>query len=115
MGVKTFYKQVRASGAQITFDEVQASIADWFAGLPEMRLHMQVDEVPGAEVREFSTWASRKEDGTEQDDEDVMNGIDRTEQRNTWYTATTMTGRKRNMCSFCAACNYKFQGFKQAG
>lgn len=90
MGIRTFQRSARKGyGVDLSLDECSELKKTWLAAFPEMSDHL----APAVDSY------SRKDD----------------EEGREWYIASTITGRVRRGATYCAACNYPFQGLAADG
>lgn len=109
LSARVLYKQIRMAGLNIPLNEVEKIRQQWFDSFPEMQFHMKPARMSAGEVAKYSNVAYRvSDDGSEELDESPS-------MRSLVYTATNLSGRKRNRCSYTSALNYVFQSLVADG
>lgn len=106
LGVKTFWRNCREQGIQMTIEEAAEARKAWIDAFPEMKYHMKPEEIK----EDAKTLA--KYGGDIDEDEIEIEGSESSRQR---YKATTITGFRRYNCSYNSACNIHFQSVVAEG
>jgi DNA polymerase I-like protein with 3'-5' exonuclease and polymerase domains len=121
LGPATFVAYARNYGVDLTLDEATELREMWFNSFPEMRDHLrhEVDDISTRfEIRKFLADIRKPNDKvtTVRDLEEYLVSCGYTEEfarksssHLTRYMMTTLTGRKKRNCAFCAAANLEFQ------
>lgn len=113
LGAETLYKQMRVQGHKVTKEEAKDVRDKWLSAFPEMKYHMNPDKVDSADTARYSSVIY---DEIEDEDGEVSLEVETEREEDKYnYTATLINGRKRNRCSYNAACNYQFQGLAADG
>ena len=100
LGVRTFYKRLRIKGFKVTEKETKELIELWKTSFPEMKHHFVADVADPVDTRYYGRVVYTDEEGQTEDTFSDQK-----------YQSTTITGRKRNNCTYCSAVNGRFQGF----
>lgn len=109
LSARVLYKQIRMAGLNIPLKEVEKIRQQWFDSFPEMQFHMKPNKMSPGEIAKYSNLSYRvSDDGAEDLEEDQ--GM-----KSLVYTATNLSGRKRNRCSYTSALNYVFQSIVADG
>ena len=125
LGYKTFYRNSRSQGLEMTLDDAYEMREAWLKAFPEMKLHMNPERARDTGILNrnlfgfHGNWHPTDDEEDEYDEdeyEEMANGKDDSFS----YCAVLPCGQVRNRCSYNAACNYQFQGTvalgaKQAG
>lgn len=104
LGVQTFYKRLRIKGFKVTKEETKKLIELWKDAFPEMRQHFMADIADPTDASAYSSvvYDDADDDGAPQEELSYDHQA---------YQCTTLTGRKRNNCTYCSAVNGRFQGY----
>lgn len=109
LSARVLYKQMRMAGLTASLTEVERIRQQWFDAFPEMEFHMKPARMSAGEIARYSNLSYRvSDDGSEELD-------DTPSMRSLVYTATNLSGRKRNRCSYTSALNYVFQSLVADG
>lgn len=100
MGFRRFFHQCRETGINITLDDAREMRESWITAFPEMKRHMNPQE-----LRENLT--QHYYDDLSSDDEELEEElVDLDAARKHLYRAQLITGMVRTRCTYNSACNF---------
>ena len=104
MSANRLYTSCREQGTSLTPEFADTLRREWIGTFPEMRLHMQAEEMPATDAMSSYDVPQQEEEDEEEDVKDKRK-----------FKATLINGMVRTNCSFCSALNIQFQGLVAYG